>query len=376
MTRLSADELARRTLVRQFPVVSGVDDAAVLELLDRLGPVQSQVPRSPFLTAASRLPGVERSTVRRLFEEHRLLKTSSLRGTVHTGVVAQYPGLDAVARRGRRGMVAAQLRLSRVTPEELLAELEAFAADAWRPRTEVVEHAGAWLAVHESAAVAASVTASPVAALLWGHSGLLRRPPDQRWETRTDVLHRRARSVVPGLPEPTFAVALAGLVRVHLGAVGPATRADLAFFCGTTLGAVDTAVADLGEALVRLDGPDGETFVDLAEPGPEGPGPVGVRLLPEFDALLVGFHGRHRTRFLDAEQLVEVWAKANGQFAPVVLREGRLVATWRTVAVRSSVRVEVRPLSRCRAPDEAELAEPAAAAARALGADLADVRVV
>jgi hypothetical protein len=375
MTRLSADELARRTLARQFPPVRGRDRAAVVQLLARLGPVQSQVPRSPFLTAASRLPGVERATVRELFEEHRLLKTSSLRGTVHTSVADHYPLLDAVARRGRRGAIAAQLGLTQVTPEELVAELEAFAADVWRPRAEVVEHGRRWLAEHESPAAADAVTGSYVTGLLWGHSGLLRRPPDQRWETRTDVLHRRARSVVPELGETGFAPALAALVQVHLGSIGPATRADLAHFCGTTLGAVDSALADLGGALVRLEGPDGETFVELAEPPSEGPGPVGVRLLPEFDALLVGLHGRHRTRFLDADQLGEVWGKANGLFAPIVLHEGRIVATWRTVVARSVARLEVRTLSRCRPPAGDELAEPATAVGRALGLTLDDVRV-
>jgi hypothetical protein len=347
----------------------------VLELLARLGPVQSQVPRSPFLTAASRLPGVEQSTVRRLFSAHRLVKASSLRGTVHTSVAAQHPWLDAVARRWRGQAVTARLGLTRVSAEQLWAELEAFAADSWRTRDEVVEHGRSWLAEHESATAAAALADRSVAGLLWSHSGLLRRPSDERWETRTDVLHRRARSVLPGLPTPTFAASLAALVRVHLGAVGPVTRADLAYFCGTTLGAVDAALTDLGEALVRLEGPDGETFVDLAEPGPEGPGPGGVRLLPEFDALLVGFSGPQRTRFLDAGQLGEVWAKVNGQYAPVVLQEGRLVATWRSVVTASAVRLEVRPLSRCRRPAEDALAEPAAAVALALGRPLADVQV-
>src|SRR3712207_6082327 len=41
--QLSADDLAQRTLARQFPTVTGRDGAAVLELFRLLGPVQSQV---------------------------------------------------------------------------------------------------------------------------------------------------------------------------------------------------------------------------------------------------------------------------------------------------------------------------------------------
>ena len=57
--------------------------------------------------------------------------------------------------------------------------------------------------------------------LLWGHSGLLRRPRDTRWEKRTDIFHQRARSLLPDLPEWDFEEALTNLVRVHLGSYGP-----------------------------------------------------------------------------------------------------------------------------------------------------------
>jgi hypothetical protein len=376
MTRLSAEDVAARTLARQFPTVPGRDEAAVLELLRRLGPIQSQVPRSPFLTASSRLPGVGYPVVQGLFARYGLLKTSSIRGTVHTSVAEQYGWLDSVARRGRRGALAGQLGLRRTTPEELLEALENFADAEWQPRTDVVGYARRWLAEHESDESASAVTGSYVSNLLWGHSGLVRRPPDERWETRTDVLHRRARSVVAGLGEPAFADSLAALVRVQLGALGPLTRADLGYFFGTGLGAVDTALTTLDDELVHLTGPEGEDHVDLAEPGADDPGELGVRLLPEFDALLVGLHARHRTRFLDSDQLDEVWAKANGQFAPAVLQHGRIVGTWRTVAQGSRVRLEVRTLARCTPPAEDELAAPAAALAQGMGVRIADLRVL
>ena len=93
--RMTADELRRRTLSRQFPSIEGTEPEAVLELFNRLGPIQSQVPRAPFLAVASRLPGVSYKTVNDLFDEHRLLKTSNLRGTVHTSTRDQFGWLDA-----------------------------------------------------------------------------------------------------------------------------------------------------------------------------------------------------------------------------------------------------------------------------------------
>ena len=199
--------------------------------------------------------------------------------------------LDAVARRTRSAQLRNVLKLQQVTPEQLAAETEAFASTDWRPRSEVA-HARAWLADRETGdATNSSDLLSD--SLLWGHSGLLRRPRDMRWEKRTDIFHQRARSLLPGLPEWDFEEALAELVRVHLGSYGPALREDLAFFFGAGLGAVDDALQRLGGEVIRLRGPNDEDYLDLADaPGAGTPDP-GLRLLPEFDGLLVGYHGRN-----------------------------------------------------------------------------------
>jgi hypothetical protein len=202
--RLSVAELRRRTLRRQFPSITGDGPDAVLELFRRLGPIQSQVPRAPFLTVSSRLPGVRYQTVCELFESHQLVKTSNIRGTVHSSTVEQFGWLDAVARATRANQLRNMLKLERTTPDQLATEIEAFASPDWRPRSEIVSHARAWLAENETGA--APPTADALSEnLIWAHSGLLRRPPDTRWEKRTDIYHRRARSLLPDLPECNFA---------------------------------------------------------------------------------------------------------------------------------------------------------------------------
>jgi hypothetical protein len=238
---------------------------AVLELFRRLGPIQSQVPRAPFLTISSRLPGVRYDTVCALFESHQLVKTSNIRGTVHSSVVEQFAWLDAVARATRAKQLRNALKLQRVTPEQLAEEIEAFAAGDWQPRSEIVSHAQAWLAERETSEIGQSPD-SLSDNLIWGHSGLLRRPRDTRWEKRTDIYHQRARSLLPNLPEYDFAAALTQLVRVHLGSYGPALREDLAFFFGAGLSAIDNALRQLGDEIIRLPGPNDEDYVDLADP--------------------------------------------------------------------------------------------------------------
>ncbi|HEY6682938.1 MAG TPA: crosslink repair DNA glycosylase YcaQ family protein, partial [Propionibacteriaceae bacterium] len=172
MRRLTDDQLRLRTLRRQFPAIRGRGPAAVVELFQRLGPIQSQVPRAPFLTISSRLPGVSYETVCALFEAHRLLKTSNIRGTVHTSVPEQFAWLDAVARRSRATQLRSILKLRQVTPEQLAAEIEGFASNDWTPRSEIVAHARAWLAQRETGG-ADQVPDVLSDSLLWGHSGLL-----------------------------------------------------------------------------------------------------------------------------------------------------------------------------------------------------------
>ena len=314
-----------------------------MDLFRRLGPIQSQVPRAPFLTISSRLPGATYDTVCELFESHQLVKTSTIRGTVHSSVPEQFALLDAVARRTRGAQLRNVLKLQHVTPEQLAAETEAFASTDWRPRSEIVAHARAWLAERETgdAAKGSDLLSD---SLLWGHSGLLRRPRDTRWDKRTDIFHQRARSLLPNLPEWDFEEALTELVRVHLDSYAPALREDLAFFSGAGLGAVDDAVRRLGDEVIHLRGPNDEDYLDLADASSDGTPDLGLRLLPEFDGLLVGYQGRNRTRFLTEQQLPKVWAKVNGLFSPVVLYGGRLVASWKTITKGGRTDIEVTML--------------------------------
>jgi hypothetical protein len=341
VSRLTLDQLRVATLSRQFPSNAGHDAAAVLELFTRLGPIQSQVPRAPFLAASSRLPGVGYATMVELFESFQLLRASNLRGTVHTCVRSQFGWLDAVARRGHAQRIAGFLKPTRTAPDQLVGEVEAHASADWRARADLVAHGRAWLGAREPELPPADQLTD---GLIWGQSGLLRRPPDTRWETRTDTLHRRARSVADELAPGQFEESLAQLVRVHLRAYGPATRQDLAFFFGVRLGPLDAAVGALGDALVRQAGPDGVTYLDLAEPPADSSADPGLRLLGEFDGLLLGFTGRNRNRFCGPEQLAQVWAKANGLFSPVVLNDGRIVATWKTLTRGRRTDLEVRML--------------------------------
>ena len=269
-------------------------------------------------------------------------------------------------------MLRKHLGLRQLTPEAVTAEIEQHCAAEWQPRAAVVEHIAGWVTAREG--IKPHMTTG-AANLVWGHSGLLRRPPDQSWERRTDNYHRTARAVLPDLDEVAPAQALADLIVTHLGAYGPVTRGDLAFFFGVRLGRVDAALRRLGDAVVPVTGPGDQTYLDLAEPPAGGQDDPGIRLLPEFDGLLLGFAGPQRTRFLDSDQLARVWAKVNGLFSPVVLAKGRLVAIWRTTGSERRTGIEVTMLPPYRPLSEDALTGPVADAATSLNLTVTGVRV-
>lgn len=372
--QLSHDQLRRRTLRRQFPTIPGRGPEAVIELFRHLGPIQSQVPRAPFLTISSRLPGVSYDAVCSLFESHQLLKTSNIRGTVHTSLPEQFGWLDAVARRSRATQLRNVLKLHDVTPEQLAAEIEAFTSNDWTPRSEIVAHARAWLTERERGP-ALQRPDDLSDSLLWGHSGLVRRPRDTRWEKRTDIYHQRARSLLPELAEYEFEEALTNLVRIHLGSYGPALREDLAFFFSAGLGAVDKALRRLKDEVIHLRGPNDEDYLDLADPPQGDASDPGLRLLPEYDGLLVGYHGRHRTRFLTEQQLPKVWAKVNGLFSPVVLHGGRIVASWKTITKGRRTDIEATMLDPHPVLADDLFDDAIAATEQVLGLKITDLRV-
>lgn len=362
------------TLRRQFPAVRGRRRQAVREIYRRLGPIQTQVPRAAFIALASRIPGVGRDDIVAAFEDYDVVKATNLRGTVHTSNPEQHQWLSAASQRPRSLVLRNHLALDRLEPSDVTDEIERWADEEWRPRKAIVEHMRDWLATHESARAVGALQATGSQNLVWGHPALIRRPADQRWETRTDTLHRTAAGL---LRQPTVTAdeALEELVRLHLGSYGPATRRDIAWWAGDRLTRVDEAVTRLGDEIVRLDGPDRTTYLDLAEPPRGGSADPGLRLLPEYDGLLLGYEGPAHGRFIEPEHLPLVWSQSNGLLSSLVLHDGRLVASWRLRPTGSRHVLEVTMLPGFPRLTDDLFAAQVDALEKALAIDVADVVV-
>jgi hypothetical protein len=127
--------------------------------------------------------------------------------------------------------------------------------------------------------------------------------------------------------------------------------------------------------VIHLRGPNDEDYLDLADPPHGGTSDPGLRLLPEYDGLLVGYHGRHRTRFLTEQQLPKVWAKVNGLFSPVVLYGERLVASWKTITKGRRTDIEVTMLDPHPVLADDMFSDAIAATEQVLDLTITDLRV-
>ena len=107
------------------------------------------------------------------YDAGRLVRGSTIRGTVHTGTPEQYAALGAATRVGQRTLWQRLLKLEHGTLEDLWAATEEFAAE-WRTPEELEQHLHDWLVAHEGRNV---LEGQPIGRYLtFGHGGLVRRP--------------------------------------------------------------------------------------------------------------------------------------------------------------------------------------------------------
>src|SRR6478609_3297426 len=302
------EQLAAATLPRQFPKVRGRGESAVVELVRRVGPIQSQAARAPFLCVASRLPGASYGAVTAAHESMRVVRSTSLRGTVHTSTREQHAALSAVATRALATLWRRTLKLDQPQLEAFRAEIEALSAGRWVTHDEIETALRAWFTSHDLRATLKATENDAGRFAYRTHCAMLRRPraPSAGWDGQAQVVYRAARYAI-GEQAMDPQAALVELVRHHVEASGPVTRRDLAWWSGEGLRNVDAAIESLRNELVSRPGPGGLDYLDLADMKPRSGGDLGARLLPEYDALLLGYDPAARKRFADDEAVLHSW---------------------------------------------------------------------
>jgi hypothetical protein len=373
VTAYDWDDLRGLSLARQFPDLVASDgvpiSAALTETVRRIGPIQSQTARSPFVGLGARLPGVTHDDVTAAYESLAIVRGSTIRGTVHTCTTAHHALLDATTRVGQRAIWVRLLKLQHTEVEELWESTEEFARDEWRTADQLLEHVEVWLE-DQGEEIPEAIDRGLGRYLAFGHGGLVRRPLKGEWSGQGAPGYRSAAALLPDRQIPDEP--LIEMVRLHVASYGPASRRDVAWWSGLGLRQVDALLERVD--LTWRNGPGGEPYGDV----PDAAAPrelEGVRLLPEFDAVLCGYDPKARDRFVDPALHELLWHKNNGYMLAPLLVDGRVGGYWRIEGSRRSKELAVTSFAGTRKPRKAELDEPATALSTALGVSLGSVTV-
>jgi hypothetical protein len=145
------------------------------------------------------------------------------------------------------------------------------------------------------------------------------------------------------LPRSDRDTALAELARRYLRAFGPAGERDLAYWSGLGLRDVRAGLAAIAAELVESRLGD-ETLLSLGGPPARLPTIGQVRLLGAFDTYMLGY--RSRDFAVPPAAVAAVKEGGGGWIRPVIVEDGRVIATWRAAREPAGIEVEVRPIDR------------------------------
>jgi hypothetical protein len=304
-----------------------------------LGAMQAQDSNSAAWSFGVRLPGLTAADVEAAVERREALRTWPMRGTVH-----YVPPRDAhwmLELMGRRALAGAAKR------REFLGLTEQVANRAVEILADVLR--GGKRLTRAQCLDALVADGLPVSGqlgyhLLWYASqlGVTCFAPNIGTEQAFTLLDEWVPD--PHRPDPEEALATIAL-RFFRGR-GPATVADFAGWTGLPVTQCRRAVAAAGDALVEVLVDDVPMVAERALVEAYSPPPrrraAHMLVLPGFDEFILGY--KDRSLVLDDAHKQAIVPGGNGVFQPTVVRDGRVVGTWRRAVRRTTVAITVIPL--------------------------------
>lgn len=320
--RITTRGLGRALLARQH--LSARSTAPSTAEVEHLVALQSQNPTSAYLALHARVAGFTHGDLGAAMLDRRVGRLALLRDTVHlvsaADALALWPLLAPVLRRNLTTNASAAPTLRQVDLDDLRrAALDALADGPLTAGDLGARLAVTWPGLDPRALATGARGLLPLVQVtprgVWGQSLATTWTTAQAWFGAP-------------LAEPADpADALATLLRRYLAAYGPATVADVQRWAGLTRLAAVVDRAGLVE-LRHTDGPRGRERVLLDVPGaplPDPGAPVPVRLLPDFDDVLLGHDDR--TRIVPAD-VRPALASRNGMPPATVIVDGTVGGTW------------------------------------------------
>lgn len=334
--------------------------ASALDVVRALGALQAQDHGSGVWSLGVR-SGLTVADLERSVERREIVRTWPMRGTIHWVAAEDARWMCRLLASPRSGALASRYAQLGITEADIERSGELFETHLREPmsRPDVV----ALLVEH-----GIDPTDQRAYHLVGHHcmTGLLCQGP---------LIGRQPSFVlidawVPRPLTPTREEAMATVVERYVRGHGPVTEKDVARWMLRPLGFTREALALVQHRLVRED-VDGTTWLTHVDAGPASAAArpdAGVHLLPQWDELLLGYTTREVS--LPPEHVRAVVPGRNMVFKPTLVVDGEVVGTWRRVARRGGVLVEVSPFAALPARRRRRLEVAAQGYGRFLGADV------
>jgi hypothetical protein len=318
------------------------EKTSVTKAVERLGGLQAQEPKPPFIGLWTRIEGFDPGDLNKALHDREVIRATMMRATLHLVSAADYLALrnalqpamtDAMRALGSRGK---GLEVEKVIPvaRQLLAK-EPRNFDELRDllQTEFPD-------VNERALGYATRMHLPLAMV----------PTEDRWAFPAKAAFTPAE---PWLGKPLADPDPEALVLRYLSTFGPATPADFQTWSG--LKATKTVFEKLRDRLHTFEDENGRTLFDLPDAHrPDEAEPAPPRFLPEFDSLVLAH--ADRTRVIADEHKPQVVTK-NLRVKATFLWDGFVAGTWKVDAKKTKATLHLAPFKKLPKSAAKELSE-------------------
>jgi hypothetical protein len=355
LPRLSWAAIWARRLERHG-LSARLSDTQPADVVGALCGAHAQVLSAAELSIGLRLEGITRTDIREaLWREHSLVKTFGPRGTVHllsardlpmwAGALSAIPAAPSPFPREVQltpeqtdtivAAIAVTLEDAELTIDELTAAIVA-ASGSWAGDLVMPAFQGMWPRWRQALDTAAK-------------RGVLCFGPNRG----RNVTYTHPRRWLPNFRPADGRTALADLVRRYLHTYGPATPQQFAQWLAVPQRWATELFVSLSSALQQVEIEGTRAWVVADDTTVPSTRPHGVRLLPYFDAYVVGCHPRE---LLFPGRAAER-ALAGGQAGnfPVLLIDGVVAGVWHQRRAGRKLAITVEPLGNLTTAQRREL---------------------
>jgi Winged helix DNA-binding domain len=354
--RLSWAEVCARRLDRHA-LSSPSQDARPADIVGTICGAHAQVLSAAELSIGLRIAGITRTAVQQaLWTEHSLVKTFGPRGTVHLLSTQDLP-LWTAALSAIPSSSSSHPENVRLTPGQTDEIVEAI-ADALEDAELTIDELNE--AVIAATGPWAAELVVPAFGGMWPRWRLGLAPAGVRGalcfgsNRGRKVTYTNPRRWLPGFRPADGQTALAEVVRRYLYAYGPATPQQFAQWLAAPRRWASELFDSLSGELQQVEVDGALAWLVAGDTTVPSTAPLGVRLLPYFDAYTVGcqprelfFPGR------SAERALTPSGQA-GNF-PVLLIEGTVAGIWHQRRSGRKLDITVEPFDRLTAMQRCEL---------------------